>query len=297
MCSPLSLSTGKRSHESDSDDESKPKDKKQKRLSDEVRSHGSDIDDHAAAVYIRIGGGGFCNGTLINYRTRLFVWTTAHALVDTSNSALPLFQGVELLLARDVKQRPLQFQRLAWVRAHHKYSQFDFGGEAAALAAKQAVPMYIEEKRGFDVLIFELDGMHDDLAERARKVFLPQLGDEHDHVAGRSFKPSTMPSAPTDQPVAENIDARIVSRESHVPLGHMEHQALHGSSGTGMIDRAGQLQGVIASYVDYSGAVRSILILPDAFTQLWTGVLNHSSHVTSFDNPNLNADKLFAAQP
>src|SRR4051812_39981684 len=121
VLTPLSLSlSGKHPRSPDgsqSEEEPHPK-KKKKRTSDEsVRSHESDIDDHSAAVFIRIGGGGFCNGTLITYRTKLFVWTTAHALVDTTKPALSLHDGIELLLARDVKQRPLRFQRLAWVQA------------------------------------------------------------------------------------------------------------------------------------------------------------------------------------
>lgn len=266
------------------------------RMSDEsVRSHGSDIDDSCAAVYIRIGGdAGFCNGTLVSYRTKLFVWTTAHALVDTSESGLPLLPGIELLLARDAKQRPVHFQRLAWVCAHHSYGQFDWKAEKQGLKSSGLVPLYVEEKRGFDVLMFELHGTHSDLAEKARKVYQSGLGGEHDRVSCRSFKPSTLPNASSDQPVGGNVDGKIQSRESHVPLGHMEHQAQHGTSGAGLIDRMRQLQGVIAAYVDYSGAVRSIIILPHAFTELWKGVLSRASTVVTVDNASL-ADDLIAA--
>ena len=63
----------------------------------------------------------------------------------------------------------------------------------------------------------------------------------------------------------------------------------------GLIDRVGQLQAVIASYADYEGAVRTLIILPDAFTQLWSDVIKRSGHITTYQNPNLVADKAAAA--
>lgn len=250
------------------------------------------IDDHGAAVYIAIGQG-FCNGTLITYHTKLFVWTTAHALVDTSQTALPLFPKIELRLTRNTERGALPLQRLAWTRAHHSYGQFDWRGEAAIEAAAEAtagVPdrLAVEATRCFDALIFELDEMHNELADRARTV-----GHRHDTVTGRTYKPSQLHPGSL---VAENIHDRIHLRKSHLPLGYTFHQALRGSSGTGLIDRYRQLQGVIAASMDYKGAPRSLLLLPAAFTQLLQKAVEHSDQVVTYPNPNLEADQAAASE-
>jgi hypothetical protein len=95
---------GRRERPSGSDSEERYAKKAKRDSGGSVRSHSSDSDDGAAAVSIRINDGkGHCNGTLINFRSKLFVWTTAHALVDTTSPELKLFDKIELLLPTSLR--------------------------------------------------------------------------------------------------------------------------------------------------------------------------------------------------
>ncbi len=274
------------------------------RTSDEsVRSHDSAFEDNSAAVYITTGGGGYCNGTLIAYKSQLYVWTTAHALVDVSQAdCKKLHANIKLLLPinyTDVVKSG--HQQLLWKKAIHSYQRFPWAEEAAALAANQPVSFTIEAQRVFDVLVFELDtAVHADLAGRARVPFEPQLGHrEHDTVEGRAYKPSVYPRPPAASPeaaavpdyVAEKIHETITSREVAHPLGTINAVAIAGSSGAGLIDKEKHYHGCIASVAEPSpGAQRTVLILPEAFRQLLT-----SSDSISVPNSNFLAEKAVIA--
>lgn len=148
-----------------------------------------------------------CNGTLIHHHLKLYVWTVAHGLVDTSQSGLPLFPDIQLSLIQGndwLDHRPVMTTTLRWTRAHHSYHLFDWQAEAKALAEDQLAPIELEAKRPHDVLVFELDPVHNDLVRYAS--FLTSKA-HHTAVTGCALTPSHLLGDPP--PRLETIATKI----------------------------------------------------------------------------------------
>jgi hypothetical protein len=271
------------------------------RVSDEsIRSHDSDIDDSSAAVYIKTSDG-YCNGTLIVYDKKLYVWTVAHALIDTTQVELGckrLKSNIKLLIP-DNPQNPTIMKQLVWSSAHHSYHLFPWEKEQEAIKNNIPFPFAEEKNRGFDVLVFELDPIHDELQSIARVAYQAAAQHHaHDTVLGCYYKPSAwdtpqsassaaapMASSSSTFPSSERISTKISERDHNVRLGFIDHIASPGSSGAGLIDREHHLQGCIAScaYLD-KGAMRTVVIVPTAFERLYKELTNKTTNVITIDN-------------
>jgi hypothetical protein len=154
-------------------------------------------DNHSAAVLIVVGEEGsavekYCNGTLIDYHSKVYVWTIAHDLVDTTQEEMPLLPHIRLLLPGDYKNPSAgKLESLIWVRARHSYHRFPWKEEQEE--GKRSTPL-LEEHRRFDVLLFELHPKHLQLAKRARQAYEPHRHHRHGRFVGRVLMPGTLVS-------------------------------------------------------------------------------------------------------
>jgi len=142
----------------------------------------------------------YCNGTLIDYHSKVYVWTIAHDLVDTTQEEMPLLPHIRLILPDD-SQNPSagKFESLSWVRARHSYHRFPWKEEQEE--SKRSTPL-LECQRGIDVLSFELHPNHLQLAKRARQAYESHRHERHTTFVGRALLPALASTSPLVAPAS-----------------------------------------------------------------------------------------------
>jgi hypothetical protein len=221
----------------------------------------------------------YCNGTLIDYHSKVYVWTIAHDLVDTTQEEMPLLPHIRLLLPGDYKNASTgTLESLTWVRARHSYHRFPWKEEQEE--GKRSTPV-LECQRGFDVLSFELHPKHLQLAKRARQAYETHRHEHHTTFVGRALMPALASTSPPVAPAPASASAAAAAAASCESISGGSKTAawanfrgylslvlfsyphivgldrlitIEGSGGNhdaivgcGLVDRENHLQGVVAS--------------------------------------------------
>jgi len=172
--------------------------------------------------------------------------------------------------------------------------------ENPSAAEDEQARLRVEQERGLDVLMFELDEQHDEQLMGRYKAPWDLMNPRHNTVVGLSYKPSPYEKVRAmDLPEVEDIRTHVRTR-SILPLATLaDHIAWPGSSGTGLMDSEHKLVGVIASVQVEDGIPVSNIVTAEAFRTLWTKVLIKEHDAATDDaviinNANLLADKAVA---
>jgi len=270
-----------------------------------------EFEDYSAAVYIHViieGKRQHCNGSLVSHHDKLYVWTTAHELVDSSQSSLPLHSDIRL----SIQYASGGYLKLKWIRAFHSLHRF----QQVEPPSKNEIDNGHDHMNGndngndntsgnvtelarcFDVLIFELDPSHhgEQLMDRARLPFEGARDSDHGHpdLAGLAYVPSLFGSVLKDTGSEEYhsarawscVSSRMAFRDAQLGLGALHHIPFDrdwdeiSACGIGLFDRSKRLQGVMASIVQLqSGKEKAIVILPSAFQHLLDNAAKRNDNV------------------
>jgi len=272
---------------------------------------GNEFEDHSSSVYIRAmvdGKRQHCNGSLVLYEGKVYVWTTAHGLLDSSQSSLPLHSDIRL----SIQYASGGYLKLKWIRAIHSLHRF----QQVEPPSKNEIDNGHDHMNGndngndntsgndteltrcFDVLIFELDPSHhgEQLMDRARLPFEGARDSDHGHpdLAGLAYVPSLFGSVLKDTGSEEYhsarawscVSSRMAFRDAQLGLGALHHIPFDrdwdeiSGCGIGLFDRSKRLQGVMAPIVQLqSGKEKAIVILPSAFQHLLDNAAKRNDNV------------------
>jgi hypothetical protein len=218
----------------------------------------------------------WCNGTLIKYRHKFFVCTTAHALVEPMDMR-SLKKNISLLL----DPASSNAMRLEWSRCFHSYHRMTSKSAQSLDDANAYSLVQHEPDRKYDVLMFEIEDSVDAAAKaklggRARKLW-KATGSQRPHDTATAKMLLRNPIEKGSGFYAENPRFTITGRFSDPSMGLATIDGLtafHGASGAGIIDRDHLLQGCCASVVGItagvdSAASRTVIILASQFRLLF----------------------------